>query len=327
MLKEKLMHRAISRILFALLFLGACGTKAAATVEEDAADVAVADSAADATPDAADAPDAADVSDAADVPLADIPDVVSTTDCGQIVKDWAVFVAAHSACTADGDCQVVGGAMSCDYGTPIGAPSGDAIAKSAKAAADAYLTAFYGPACAAYRDGKGVWDAAPATNLRCEAGACKADSASCLVPPDTVDADSGSDSDSTVDADAADTSGGLWTLFSVTQGGFCAPNSDCNSTWLISPTGDVQATKGGVKSNAVLTGADLATLNAAIDNLAFLNKMKSGFTCGMPPTDVGVSFSYALSGVKYNQDVTGCAFSGGVDGPLVQGIVALVKKY
>ncbi len=305
------MHRAISRILFALLFLGACGTKAAATVEEDAADVAVADSTADATPDAADAPDVADV------PLADIPDVVSATDCGQIVKDWAVFVAAHSACTADGDCQLVGGAMSCDYGTPIGAPSGDAIAKSAKSGADAYLTAFYGPGCATYRADNGVWDAAPATNLRCEAGACKADAASCMVPPDTVDSSS----------DAADVAGSIWTLFSVTQGGFCAPSSDCNSTWLISPNGDVAATKGGVKSNAVLSSADLATLNAAINNLAFLDKMKSGFTCGMPPTDVGVSFSYALSGVKYDQDVTGCAFSGGVDGALVQGIVALVKKY
>ncbi len=314
------MHRANLRILFALLFLGACGTKAAATVAEDAADVAAADSAADATPDAADT-----TPDAADVPLADIPDVVSATDCGQIVKDWAVFVAAHSACTADGDCQLVGGAMSCESGTPIGAPSGDAIAKSAKSAADAYLNAFYGPGCATYRADNGVWDAAPATNLRCEAGACKADSASCLVPPDTVDADSGSDSDAHVDA--ADTSGGLWTLFSVTQGGFCAPNSDCNSTWHISPTGDVLATKGGVKSNAVLSSADLATLNGAIDNLAFINKMKSGFTCGLPPTDVGVSFSYALSGVQYNQDVTGCAFSGGVDGALVQGIVALVKKY
>ena len=164
-----------------------------------------------------------------------------------------------------------------------------------------------------------TWDAAPAQNLRCEAGVCKADWASCMVPPD-------------VQSDAPDTSSDtsvshIWTLFTVSQGGFCAPGSDCFSSWQVATDGSVATKKGGVVGSAMLSTGDFATLNAAIDTLAFLDKMKSGFTCGMPPTDISFSFSYALSGVKYDQDVTGCELSGGQDGALVQGIVALLKKY
>ncbi len=130
-------------------------------------------------------------------------DVVASVDCAQIVKDWAVFVASHAACSANADCLVVGGAYSCDLGGPIGQGSGDAISKSAKSDADALLNVFYGPACKAYRDGHGVSDAAPATNLRCASGQCQADSASCMVTAD-AEVDSATAEDGGADAEPDD---------------------------------------------------------------------------------------------------------------------------
>ncbi len=153
-----------------------------------------------------------------------------------------------------------------------------------------------------------------------------------------VDADETADATLDVSADAAtdvtvtpdvqpDVAAVSWTLFTLTQGGFCAPNSDCFSTWTVSPDGTFTAKKQGKTSSGVLSPADAQALHAAIDPLAFLEKMKNGFSCGQPPTDVGVSFSLALFGVAYDKDVTGCAYSGGADGALVQGIAAIVQAY
>ncbi len=134
-------------------------------------------------------------------------------------------------------------------------------------------------------------------------------------------------SDSAEDVGDLDVLPSPWTLFSLSQGGFCAPGSDCFSTWELSNNGALSTKKGGVNANAQLSTTDLTTIKATLDQMTFLGKMKDGFSCGQPPTDISYSFSYALSGAKYDQDVTGCQLSGGQDGPLVQGIVALLKAY
>ena len=85
--------------------------------------------------------------------------------------------------------------------------------------------------------------------------------------------------------------------------------------------------KSGVTSNGQLNAADLSTLHATLDTPGFLAKMKDGFTCDPPPTDIGYAFSYALSGVKYDQDVTGCQISGGLDNALVHGLTKLLMAY
>lgn len=146
-----------------------------------------------------------------------------------------------------------------------------------------------------------------------------------LQCPDATDASPADNGAS--DAGSADVSTSPWTLFTLSQGGFCAPGTDCFNTWQLSTDGTVHTKKGGTNATKQLTGQDLAAIKATLDQMEFLNKMKDGFTCGQPPTDISYSFSYALFGVKYDQDVTGCQLSGGQDGPLVQGIVALLKAY
>ena len=142
--------------------------------------------------------------------------------------------------------------------------------------------------------------------------------------------------DATDATDAADVAGsdasidttlGAWTLFAISQGGFCAPGTDCTSTWNLSPDGTLAMLKGGKTSSGKLSGSDMAAVKAVLDGADFLAKMKNGFACGMPPTDIGVSFHYALSGVQYDKDVTGCALTGGPDGALVQSVSKVVMAY
>ncbi len=162
---------------------------------------------------------------------------------------------------------------------------------------------------------------------------CTAATGSGATETDTTGGDSQlADSDAGSDAGSdADTSGDVttvgWTLFSINQTGFCAPTDNCKSTWLVSPDGSFSATKQRKSSSGKLSAADFATVQAAISTPAFLEKMKSGFTCSPPPTDIGIHFGYALFGVSYDADVTGCALSGGADGPLVQGVKQVVMAY
>jgi hypothetical protein len=78
----------------------------------------------------------------------------------------------------------VGGTGTCDCAPAIGKSSGDAIAASAMTAANAFLGEFSSPACAAYFGTRNsVCDAGPGINLRCQAGQCRVDGASCLMAP------------------------------------------------------------------------------------------------------------------------------------------------
>jgi hypothetical protein len=105
-------------------------------------------------------------------------------------------VVSHSGCIRDDDCVVVGGTGTCDCAPSLGECSGDAISRSSLQEAAQFfarfgecksLSAFLGRSC----------DCAPATNLRCDQGFCRADSPGCLsvgdagsdMPLDVTDAE------------------------------------------------------------------------------------------------------------------------------------------
>ena len=106
-------------------------------------------------------------------------DAVAEIPCDQLVSAYSEFLASHRDCFSVDDCKVVGGAGTCNCAPTLGNGSGEAV--SASAASDAY--AYFGRAQICVQQGLRMWaicDAAPATNLRCESGKCKADQASCL---------------------------------------------------------------------------------------------------------------------------------------------------
>lgn len=125
--------------------------------------------------------------------------------CKTLAEEWAAFVATHRSCGSVADCTVVGGAggaVWCVNCSPsIGDGSGDPIANSALPEAEPYLAKFHACVVADLWDGC-TWDAAPAKNLRCEDGVCKADPGSCHV----LDAPVG-EPDAELDASTADASG------------------------------------------------------------------------------------------------------------------------
>ena len=169
------------------------------------------------------------------------------------------------------------------------------------------------------------------TAMACEA----ASSGGVAIAEDTTSDAQIADSatDATVDSAATDVTADVqpdatsvgWTLFSLTTGGFCP--SDCTKTWTVSPDGALAMKKSGVASSGKLSAADLSALHARIDPASFLAKMKDGFTCDPPPTDISYAFSYALFGVAYDKDVTGCQISGGQDAALVKSVSTLLMAY
>lgn len=117
---------------------------------------------------------------ASPTPIDAAADSVAEMPCDQIVSAYAAFLAAHRDCSTVSDCTVVGGAGTCSCAPTLGNGSGDAIAVSA--GSDAY--AYFSRAQICMQQGLKIWsicDAAPAGNLRCEAGKCTADEASCMV--------------------------------------------------------------------------------------------------------------------------------------------------
>ncbi len=115
----------------------------------------------------------ADSSDGAKMPTFD--------ECAHLEAAWAAFVEQNRTCVSVSDCTVVGGSHTCDCGYTIGSGSGTAISASAKVAAKPYFDLY--SQCVAAHDLGCVHDAAPAKNLRCEAGACRVDEAYCYQPP------------------------------------------------------------------------------------------------------------------------------------------------
>jgi hypothetical protein len=108
--------------------------------------------------------------------------------CSDLQTDWRAFVTQNRGCTVSSDCTVVGGAGACDcavpgLGRPIGDPSGDAIASSARMSAEPYLDQWTHWGCNFVA--QCVADAAPAKNLRCDQGKCMTDPGVCNAPPPT----------------------------------------------------------------------------------------------------------------------------------------------
>ena len=119
-----------------------------------------------------------------------------------------------------------------------------------------------------------------------------------------------------------------WTLFTLQKGGGpCPPGGVCSETWTLATDGVVTHQKGNTGSGTTMDAADFGAATAILGDVSFLGLMKNGFVCGVPPTDVGVSFTLSLSGVQYTQNVTGCSFSGGQDAAPVQSLSALLTKY
>lgn len=143
------------------------------------------------------------------------------------------------------------------------------------------------------------------------------------VAPDVI-ADA-PDATADVPADATTAAVG-WTLFRINKGaGPCPPGSNCTWSWTLDTNGALTIAKQGVPSSAQLSAADWTKVNQVLSSSAFLKLMQSGFTCGQPPTDIGVSFDLALFGVMLKQDVTGCIFGQPADNlalPVYQALTA-----
>jgi hypothetical protein len=102
-----------------------------------------------------------------------------------------------------------------------------------------------------------------------------------------------------------------WVSFKIDEGWGPCPTADgCASQWLVTPDGMVMTNKSGVGSQAQMSASDLSALEAILVSPAFQTGMRQGFSCGPPPTDVGVTFSLNLPSGPVSQEVTSCVFSG-----------------
>lgn len=104
--------------------------------------------------------------------------------CAEAKAAWALLVAQPQVSTAKDDCMIGGSNLTCDCGWAIGQASGDALAKVNLPEANKLQWLWYSKKCDGVKTTKNcTWDAAKAQKLRCEAGLCKADAASCVIAP------------------------------------------------------------------------------------------------------------------------------------------------
>ncbi len=104
--------------------------------------------------------------------------------CKTLPARWSALLndTTKRACTTTADCVLLGGTGTCDAGVSLGSASGDAVASASAPAFDALLQEFASSTCADFRASLAPsWDAAPARNLRCQDGACQADTWSCMT--------------------------------------------------------------------------------------------------------------------------------------------------
>lgn len=103
------------------------------------------------------------------------------------------------------------------------------------------------------------------------------------------------------------TTGKSWQSFGVERvTGPCPPGQTCRSVWLVRPDGDLEKWIDGESSEAKLSAEHLAALDGILTSRPFQDAMASGFACGEPPTDIGVTFSLRAGSGSHEQDVTGC---------------------
>ena len=119
-----------------------------------------------------------------DVPVGDPLGDTSAIPCEELSALYVAQIAMFTGCVRDSDCTIVGGSGTCDCGYVLGMGSGDPVSLEGRDGANELLTRFWSDGCRLFREGTNcVWDAAPATNLRCEGSRCTATSASCLLSP------------------------------------------------------------------------------------------------------------------------------------------------
>jgi hypothetical protein len=118
---------------------------------------------------------------------------------------------------------------------------------------------------------------------------------------------------------------GGWTGFTVRKGwGPCPDSNGCFLRHFIYLDGSVTIEEPEGTIEATLSAEDQTTLFAILDSAEFNTGMQEGFTCPEPPSDVGVTFELARSGVVLSQTVTGCVF--GTAEPFVS-INTIINKY
>ncbi len=136
------------------------------------------------------------------------------------------------------------------------------------------------------------------------------------------------DAGSTDVSSAADTKTSLpWTGFQINRGwGPCPPGQVCSESWHVGLDGTMAIDKKGNKTTSKMSADDLKMLKEWMAQSAFADGMTKGFSCKPPPTDIGISFTVYLSGVKHTKTVTGCILSGPI-GNIAKDIFDLVTKY
>jgi hypothetical protein len=118
--------------------------------------------------------------DASDTSIDSASSGIAGIACNGLASAYSAFLAAHRDCSSVSDCKTVGGAGTCNCVATLGNGSGEAI--SATAVSDAY--AYFARMQVCIQQGfkfPAICDAAPAKNLRCEAGKCAANESSCLL--------------------------------------------------------------------------------------------------------------------------------------------------
>jgi hypothetical protein len=118
-----------------------------------------------------------------------------------------------------------------------------------------------------------------------------------------------------------------WVRLQIDEGwGPCPGDEICAEQWIARPGGSVETTKDGVMASATMPAADREALEVVIADPAFLSGMMSGFSCGIPPSDVAYNMTLELADGEYVEDVTGCVLGGPAGNP-AERAVELLSKY
>jgi hypothetical protein len=94
----------------------------------------------------------------------------------------------------------------------------------------------------------------------------------------------------------------------------------------VTPDGQITTDKQGVLAQAWMSEDDRAMLADLIATVAFAEQMKNGFICDPPPTDIWYGFGLGLSGLAFQQDVTGCLTTG-PPGNIAENMARIVMAY
>ena len=121
-----------------------------------------------------------------------------------------------------------------------------------------------------------------------------------------------------------------WETFTITKGrGPCPPDAPpCTWSWVLTPDGAIVGDTRGTPFTDQMSFDDFTVINDILDDPAFMTLMEQGFTCGQPPTDVGISFEFAPTpSTLLTQNITGCALAEDLSGGYAETIHATLTPY